>query len=74
MNRYRSINIRLEQRELDALVMVAQNELRQPRDQARYILLKSLGLAEKPPATEKHNGAAQAVTGNCGAAVLTVQA
>lgn len=73
MNRYRSINIRLEQRELDALVRVAQNELRQPRDQARYILLKSLGLAEKPPTAEKHNGAAQAVTGNCGAAVLTVQ-
>jgi hypothetical protein len=71
MNRYRSINIRLEQRELDALVTVAQNELRQPRDQARYILLKSLGLAEKPQT--KHNGAEvrQDITG---AAVLTVQA
>lgn len=70
MNRYRSINIRLEQRELDALVMVAQNELRHPRDQARYILLKSLGLAEKPPA--KHNGAVTTAN-QTGAAVLTVQ-
>ena len=73
MNRYRSINIRLEQRELDALVKVAQNELRQPRDQARYILLKSLGLAEKPPSEGKHNGA-EGLGTRTGAAVTTLQA
>lgn len=73
MNRYRSINVRLEQRELDALVTVAQNELRHPRDQARYILLKSLGLADKPPNGEKYNGAGvrQDITG---AVMTTVQA
>lgn len=68
MNRYRSINIRLDQRELDALVTVAQNELRHPRDQARYILLKSLGLTSEG----KHNGAVTTAN-QTGAAVLTVQ-
>ena len=69
MNRYRNINIRLEQGELDALVTVAQNELRHPRDQARYILLKSLGLTNEG----KHNGAEvrQDITG---AVVTTLQA
>ena len=69
MNGYRSINVRLEQRELDALVTVAQNELRHPRDQARYILLKSLGLADKPPNGEKYSGAGH-VLADPGAAVL----
>lgn len=73
MNRYRSINVRLEQRELDALVTVAQNELRHPRDQARYILLKSLGLADKPPTGEKHSGAGVRQD-KTGAAVTAFQA
>ncbi len=73
MNRYRSINIRLEQRELDALVTVARNELRQPRDQARYILLKSLGLADKPPNGGKYSDAGH-VLADPGAAVTAFQA
>jgi hypothetical protein len=70
---YRTMTIVLSDDEVNALRRSAEVDLRRPRDQARYLVRQALGLAEKPPATEKHNGAAQAVTGNCGAAVLTVQ-
>jgi len=70
---YTRITVPLSREELNALRDAADREYRHPRDQARYLVRQALGLAEKPPAAEKHNGAAQAVTGNCGAAVLTVQ-
>ena len=65
MNRYRSINIRLDQSELDALVAAAESELRNPRDQARLILRNALGL-DSP---KKHEGAANGL-GNHGANVM----
>lgn len=65
MNRYRSINIRLDQSELDALVAAAESELRNPRDQARLILRNALGMNDP----EKHNGAAHAMTGERGTVV-----
>lgn len=73
MSEYRRITVPLGRDEWQRLTTAADQEYRHPRDQARFILRQALGLAEKPPAAEKHNGAAQAVTGNCGAAVLTVQ-
>jgi len=54
MNRYRSINIRLDQNELDALVAAAKNELRDPRDQARLILRDAL---LKPSQQKSESGA-----------------
>jgi len=70
---YNRIMVPFDRDEWVRLRQTAEAEMRNPRDQARYLVRQALGLAEKPPATEKHNGAAQAVTGNCGAAVLTVQ-
>lgn len=64
MNRYRSINIRLDQSELDALLAAAESELRHPRDQARLILRTALGL-DSP---RQHNGARNGLT-DPGAAV-----
>lgn len=68
MSEYRRITVPLGRDEWQRLTTAADQEYRHPRDQARFILRQALGLAEKPPAAEKHNGAAQAVTGNCGAA------
>lgn len=48
MTRQTSINVPLEQAEVDALRRVAANELRHPRDQARYLLRVGLGLAAPP--------------------------
>lgn len=42
MSFYRSINIRMDQRELDLLAALARRELRHPRDQARLILRAAL--------------------------------
>jgi len=60
MNRYRSINIRLDQSELDALLAAAESELRHPRDQARLILRTALGL-DSP---RQHNGTVSSGLGN----------
>ena len=70
---YRTMTIVLSDDEENALRKSAEVDLRRPRDQARYLVRQALGLAEKPPSGGKHNGAAQAVTGNSGAAVMTVQ-
>lgn len=66
---YTRITVPLSREELNALRDAADREYRHPRDQARYLVRQALGLTSE----EKHNGAAQAVTGNCGAAVMTVQ-
>lgn len=70
---YRTMTIVLSDDEVNALRKSAEVDLRRPRDQARYLVRQALGLAEKPPAATKHNGAEvrQDITG---AAVLTVQA
>lgn len=48
MSRRSTINVPLEQTELEALVATARLELRHPRDQARYLLRRAL-LGEQPP-------------------------
>ena len=48
MSRRASINVPLEQAEVDALRRAAATELRNPRDQARYLLRVGLGLVAPP--------------------------
>jgi hypothetical protein len=43
------INITLDDAEYDALQKFSRNEMRHPRDQARYMLRVALGLIERPP-------------------------
>ena len=71
---YRTITIVLSDSEINALRKSAEMELRRPRDQARYLVRQALGLADKPPSAENHNGAGTALGSSTGAAVVTVQA
>jgi hypothetical protein len=59
---------------LNALRDAADREYRHPRDQARYLVRQALGLADKPPNAEKHNGAALGSLAGSGAVMTTVQA
>lgn len=60
------IYVPLSREEFEALYTAAQMDYRKPRDQARHILRQALLGTQ---IQGKHNGAAQAVTGECGAAV-----
>lgn len=62
---YTRITIPLTFEEREALAKAASADLRTPRDQVRYLVRVGLGMNDQG----KHNGAAQAVTGECGAAV-----
>lgn len=61
----KSIYVPLTWEEFVKLREVALNECRDPREHARYLVRVGLGMADP----EKHNGAAHAMTGECGAVV-----
>lgn len=71
---YTRIVVPLSREELNALRDAADREYRHPRDQARYLVRQALGLTEKLPNGEKHNGAAHVCETGSGAAVTTIQA
>ena len=70
---YNRIMVPFDRDEWVRLRQTAESEMRNPRDQARYLVRQALGLADKPPNGEKHSGAGvrQDITG---AAVTTFQA
>ena len=74
MSEYRRITVPLGRDEWQRLTTAADQEYRHPRDQARFILRQALGLTEKLPNGEKHNGAGTALGSSTGAAVTTFQA
>lgn len=74
MSRRQTINIPLEQTELEALVAAARLDLRHPRDQARYLLRSALGFSpgdEKPPPAPMTNGAGLTLASDPGAVSAT---